>query len=502
MMSPVRRSANERRAAAALAPGVHPAGARVAPAAQQPVVGQHGELEARGDEAVAQAGLDEPQRAVGVPRGLDPREVVAGALALGLRRPGDDRAVARPRELLELGLGLLEVARGGVGGLRAELELLVARHAAQPDHRPALERGVDVVGLDVEVVGVLVVERGADVLPVVAQRGRDVLLGGDQHLRVVGREVEEGVEAVDREDLGDVGALAVLAGRADLRELAVLGGELRGGRDLHPVDLAERALGERRELPERLDLDVEQVDAHGAVRGGREDVEDLAADGELAAVLDLVAADVAHRDELLGDLAEVDQAALLDRERVRAQRRVGDLLAERDGGDDHDRRLLAGLALVEQRVDRGDPQADEVRRRREVRLVGDAAARVEAHGPRRQPRGHVGGEVARLAVVAGDDERRARVGVGQRRREVRAQRLRDERADGRGRVLQGDAVGRVVEVLEQGAEGHRGTPSDRARRPAGRPPTVGSGLAPAGVRWAGATATMLRRCLAVTPLPA
>ena len=79
----------------------------------------------------------------------------------------------------------------------------------------------------------------------------------------------------------------------------MLGGELGRRRDLDRLDVAERALGERRELAQRLDLDVEQVDAHRAVVGRRVDVEQLAADRELAAVLDLVDALVAHRDELL-----------------------------------------------------------------------------------------------------------------------------------------------------------------------------------------------------------
>ena len=75
-----------------------------------------------------------------------------------------------------------------------------------------------------------------------------------------------------------------------------------------------------------------------------------------------------------------------------------------------------------------------MRRRREVRLVGDAAARVEAHRARREPGAQVGGELERLAVVAGDDDRRAAGGervvdaVEQRRDEVGAQRARDERA--------------------------------------------------------------------------
>ena len=103
--------------------------------------------------------------------------------------------------------------------------------------------------------------------------------------------------------------------------------------------------------------------------------------------------------------------------------------------DDHGRLVArVGAVRLQQRVERRDAQADEVRRRREVRLVGDAAARVEAHGPRVQPGAQVGREVAGLAVVAGDDERRpaGRRGVvdavEQRRDEVGRMRLRDERA--------------------------------------------------------------------------
>ena len=46
------------------------------------------------------------------PADLQPAEVVGGALALAAARERDDRAVARARQLLELGLGLLEPARG------------------------------------------------------------------------------------------------------------------------------------------------------------------------------------------------------------------------------------------------------------------------------------------------------------------------------------------------------------------------------------------------------
>jgi hypothetical protein len=71
-----------------------------------------------------------------------------------------------------------------------------------------------------------------------------------------------------------------------------------------------------------------------------------------------------------------------------------------------------------------------VRRRREVRLVGHAAARVEAHRARLEPRAQVGGEVAGLAVVARHHQRGAIGGrpLGQRRHEVGPHRLRHERA--------------------------------------------------------------------------
>ena len=50
---------------------------------------------------------------------------------------------------------------------------------------------------------------------------------------------------------------------------------------------------------------------------------------ELAALLDLVDALVAAGHELVGGLLEVEQAALLDREAVRAQLGVGHLLGQR-----------------------------------------------------------------------------------------------------------------------------------------------------------------------------
>ena len=89
--------------------------------------------------------------------------------------------------------------------------------------------------MDVEVVRVLVVEAGRDVLPEVAQRGRQLLLGGDGHDRVVGHEVEQLEEAVHRQHVGHVGAFLGLGAGGDLGELAVLGAELGRRGDLHAL---------------------------------------------------------------------------------------------------------------------------------------------------------------------------------------------------------------------------------------------------------------------------
>ena len=204
------------------------------------------------------------------------------------------------------------------------------------------QRRFDLLGGDVEVVRVLVRERRADVAPVVAERRRELLLGGDEQLRVGAEQVEQRAEAIDRQQLGDVRAVRLLLQGGDLRELAVLGRELGRGRDLDLRDVSERALRERREPAQRLDLHVEHVDPHRALLGRREHVQQTAAQRELPALLDLLDAFVAGRDELRRALVEVEQLAHAQRERVRAQRRVGHLLRERHRADHDHRRLELG----------------------------------------------------------------------------------------------------------------------------------------------------------------
>ena len=87
----------------------------------------------------------------------------------------------------------------------------------------------------------------------------------------------------------------------DLDQLAPT---LAGRIDRRAVDRAERALRERRERADLLDLVAEELDAERLAPGRREDVDEPAADGELAALLDALDALVARRGEVLGERVE------------------------------------------------------------------------------------------------------------------------------------------------------------------------------------------------------
>ncbi len=446
-------------------------GLGAAAAAQQAVLGHDRQLQRRRQKALSQPGVGEQDRGLGggglavEEGGLHAGQVQLGALRLAAAGPGDDRAIAGADQLLQLRLGLAQRARGGVGALSAELVWLVAGDARQPQRRAPVERLGQAVRMDVEVVGILVVEAGRHVLPEVAQRGRQLLLGRDGHERVLRHEVEQLEKTVDRQHVGDVGALVGLRGGGDLGKLAVLGPQLRRGGDLDPLGFLEGALGEGGEPGQALDLHVEQLAANGPLLGRGVDVEDVAAHGELAALLDLVHALVAARHQRRRDLVEVQQAALLDREAVWAQGRVGHLLGQRRGGGDHDR----GLIAVHQGVQRGDAQPDQVGWRVQVGLVAHAAGGVEAHRARGEVGLEVRREVARRAIVSGHHERRAvGLGVEQRGEQVRAQAGRDEgplRRGARG-VGEGRDLRVLLGVLEQWSE-HAQQPPGAAARPIG-----------------------------------
>ena len=260
--------------------------------------------------------------------------------------------------------------------------------------------------VDVEVAGVGVVHRRGHVLPVVARAPT----GSPRRRRSRPRSRSPISSSGARNE--STGSSSATSGRSssssvgELRQLAVLERQLGRRVELDPLRLAERALGEGREPADRLDLVAEQLQPGGPVLGRAEDVEDAAADRELAALLDLVGALVAGLDQQLGDVVEVDLLALVEDEaRPGAARRRGPPRRARPRWRRRPaarrRRRLAG-----ERVERPDPQADEVRRRRQVRLVAGPARRVVADPARGQVGAERAGEVAGADVVGGDDQRR------------------------------------------------------------------------------------------------
>ena len=300
----------------------------------------------------------------------------------------------------------------------------------------------------VEVLGVVGVHRGGDVLPVVVEGAGDLLGGGDRDEGAGRQQVQRRAEALDRQQLGDLEALAGARRVADvsvascplgcrraeqLGGLAVLAGQLGGRSEDDALGVAERALGEGGEPADALDLVAEELDPHGPLLGRRIDVENVAALGELAPLLDLIGALVARLDEQLGHVAEGDLLAAVQDKAVGAELRVGDRLGERDGARDDDQGGVVAPGLS-QGIERRHAQAGEMRRRRDVREVAGAARRVEVDRPGRQVGAQVGREVPRRAVVTADDQRGAGGGrvVEQGREHEGAEGARNVGLDGLG----------------------------------------------------------------------
>ena len=190
--SPVRRSANERSA-----PRRPTAGARGdAAAVEEAVVGDHRESQRRRDEALAQRRLRERQavlRRVG-PRAR-PRAAARGCGPRARRRraatrsrpcgsPSAAGARARPRPRRASAPSRPRPARAARSARRPRASAGARGRAprASPRARRGRRRGR---------ARVCVVEGGADVGPVVAQRRRDLLGAGQQQLGVVADQLEQ-----------------------------------------------------------------------------------------------------------------------------------------------------------------------------------------------------------------------------------------------------------------------------------------------------------------------
>ena len=260
----------------------------------------------------------------------------------------DDDAVAGADEALELVLRLGDPARGDRGALRLERD---AAGPAGTGRARSRRRG--------RAAESLLLPDAADVVRLPDEVGRAVD-GRDE----VGRRLR-------RRGVG-------LVGRGRLDEVAA---PLGGGVDAASGRRCERALRERREGAHLLDLVAEELDAKRLAAGGREDVDDPAADGELPALVDAVDPLVARERELLGE--PVDARLVADAEVDGS----GSRLERRQALGERARRRADEPARGEH-VERAVALADEMWRRLEPRLVADAAAGKErdaARAPRNQP---------------------------------------------------------------------------------------------------------------------
>jgi hypothetical protein len=184
------------------------------------------------------------------------------------------------------------------------------------------------------------------------------------------------------------GALAHLVG----------GHQLAGREDQRLGEILGRALVVDAEAGEPVDLVTPQVDADRRVGRRGEDVDDRAAPGELAAVLDELLAAVSEADELGREVVGVDDRTGMHAHRLDLGGSRSEPLQQRPHArDDHGRRRL-GLAQAPEhlealahRLDRGAHPLERQRLpRRELddlavgQELGEVVGELPGHGPRRR----------------------------------------------------------------------------------------------------------------------
>ncbi len=322
---------------------------------------------------------------------------------------GDVAAVALDRadvELDDVVAGRGELAQrpprvAGVAGVARDLGEVAVGGAAEVERAVAAARGRHPRGLEELLAGAdEVVGAGADLLRVDHQHvgavGQDVgeqvelarAEDGDQRLHALGR------DAVGElgEHLGEVRVGGVRLGQRPGAVLDLVGEQQLAARrrgqlgDLRLVALERTLVGDG-ELADLGDLVAPELDADGVLGGGHEDVEDAAADGELAALLDHVDAGVGEADEALDELVEVVLGAdgEVDRgESAQAGRHGLDEAAH--GGDDDLRRGAAREPVQDLEPLRDGVRAGReslVRQRLPGREVGDRVAAEEVARGRR-----------------------------------------------------------------------------------------------------------------------
>ena len=237
------------------------------------------------------------------------------------------------------------------------------------------------------------------------------------------------------------------------RGLQQVGEPLRGRVDDGVRHRMERTLSEGREDTHLLDLVAEELDPQGLAAGRREDVDDAAADRELAPLLRPLDALVAGERQVLRH--RLDARLLADRQpdRLRPVERRRHALRECGG-------RRADEAAAGEDVECPSPLADEMRRRLEARAPVDAAARQQGDvlGTEEPP-----GRLGRVAGV-----RVLRQEAHERPFELLVQRGEQERQHGLGDPCTGgERGGELLQGLvraERGDEGvEHGTVHDRRR---------------------------------------
>ena len=320
--------------------------------------------------AFEQLGLDLPQHRLRAQR-------------IALVRKRDDNAVALTDEGGELVLGLGEPARGERRSLRLEGERLVRRQR---------------------------VELG-DVL----QRNRLVplVLPGLAYLAELPDELGRTIERADKipRNLNR----GVVIGQ---RRLAEIDAALDRRVDHTVRDGAQRALGERREGADLLDLVAPELDPERLTAGRGEDVEDAAANGKSPSLVRALDPLVARKRELLGERVDRDLLAPSEANRpgpfARRRKQVG----ERRSRGAHE-------PAVREHVEGAKALADEVRGRLEAGTPAHTSAREQRNAAvAEEPTSRLG-SVSGVRIVRKEADERTLERLVQGREHERQRRLGD-----------------------------------------------------------------------------
>ena len=204
----------------------------------------------------------------------------------------------------------------------------------------------------------------------------------------------------------------------------------------------QRALCEGRERAHLLDLVAEELHPQRLAAGGREDIDDAAADRELAALLDALHSRVPGERELPGEAAaprlvadpQPDRLRTLGERRQRIGQRTSRGAHETSTGED---------------VESAETLTDEMGRRLEPGAVSDAATGEQCDLVLPDVPGDGVGRVPGVRILGQEHEQRPAELSMQRGKKKWQNRLRDSRA-------RGQRVGETSKALVCGELGDEG----------------------------------------------